>query len=391
MSIQLSRYRHAIISNPSIAPQDEALLIERQATLTCHYAPFEHINTGAKVVLLGMTPGAQQAGNALRALRDALTAGSSDADALAKAKTTASFSGPMRGNLVAMLDHVGLQHRLGLGSCGELFTTRTEMVHFTSALRYPVFVNGKDYSGNPAIHRTPFLKALSERWLTEEVLCLPDSYWIPLGKEATAAIRAQVEQGHLPAHQVLDGMPHPSGANAERIAYFLGTKAREALSAKTDASALNARRDALRQRIAAAAQVVAAPATAARTDRNHAMPLPLDAAVAMPPHPAAPPRVRSAHSRRARSFYLEGYDGQPIYPVRIKGRNTGVLAFNLAPRGAGTHTQAFKIEVEDEAKAYEMVASGTYKIRATIGAGVAPSLLGLGDRTVRRLVKVSPV
>lgn len=98
----------------------------------------------------------------------------------------------------------------------------------------------------------------------------------------------------------------------------------------------------------------------------------------------------STDSRRAQSFYLEGYNGQPIYPVRILGRDTGVLAFNLAPRGARTHTKAFKIEVEDEAKAYEMVASGTYKIRATVGAGVSPSLLGLGDRTVRRIVKVSP-
>lgn len=391
MSKDLSRYRHAILSSSNIAPQDEALLIERQGAFACHYAPFEHINMRAKIVLLGMTPGVQQAGNALRALRNALNVRMSDADALAKAKTTASFSGTMRGNLVAMLDHVGLQHRLGLGSCAELFTTRTDVVHFTSALRYPVFVDGKDYSGNPAIQRTPFLKELSERWLTEEVLRLPNAYWIPLGKEATAAIRAQVVQRNLHANQVLDGMPHPSGANAERIAYFLGTKAREALSTKTDASALDARRDALSQRIAAAVQVVPAPATAARPDRNHALMLPPAAAIAMPTRPAAPPRMSSADSRRAQSFYLEGYDGQPIYPVRIKGRNTGVLAFNLAPRGARTHTQAFKIEVQDEAKAYEMVASGTYKIRATIGAGVAPSLLGLGDRTVRRLVKVSPV
>lgn len=36
------------------------------------------------------------------------------------------------------------------------------------------------------------------------------------------------------APRILDGLPHPSGANAERISYFLGKKAREVLSHKTN-------------------------------------------------------------------------------------------------------------------------------------------------------------
>lgn len=36
------------------------------------------------------------------------------------------------------------------------------------------------------------------------------------------------------------GMPHPSGANAERIAYFLGRKPKAALSAKTNADTIDA-------------------------------------------------------------------------------------------------------------------------------------------------------
>jgi hypothetical protein len=34
-------------------------------------------------------------------------------------------------------------------------------------------------------------------------------------------------------------LPHPSGANAERIAYFLGNKARESLSIKTNPDLLD--------------------------------------------------------------------------------------------------------------------------------------------------------
>ena len=33
-----------------------------------------------------------------------------------------------------------------------------------------------------------------------------------------------VYQGLMPAAQMLSGLPHPSGANSERIQYFLGRK-----------------------------------------------------------------------------------------------------------------------------------------------------------------------
>ena len=45
--------------------------------------------------------------------------------------------------------------------------------------------------------------------------------------------------------QVLAGLPHPSGANAERIQYFLGRKDASRLSEKTNASLLDAARAAL--------------------------------------------------------------------------------------------------------------------------------------------------
>jgi hypothetical protein len=47
-------------------------------------------------------------------------------------------------------------------------------------------------------------------------------------------------KGLLKAEQLLDGLPHPSGANAERISYFLGGKPREKLSSKTNAAVLDA-------------------------------------------------------------------------------------------------------------------------------------------------------
>lgn len=240
MNALIHRFRDTIVDAASIEPQDNRLLIERHGPLACHYAPFDHINADAKIVLLGITPGAQQARNALTELATALRANKSDADALELSKKTASFSGPMRNNLIAMLDRIGLHAVLGIESCARLFDTRTDLVHFTSALRYPVFVNGKDYSGSPSIRTTPALREMSRRWLDEEVALLKDAFWVPLGKEPSAVLDDCVARGQLDAQRVLAGLPHPSGANAERISYFLGTKQREALSAKTNPELIDA-------------------------------------------------------------------------------------------------------------------------------------------------------
>jgi len=118
-------------------------------------------------------------------------------------------------------------------SCASLFDEAHEQVHFTSALRYPVFVDGTNYNGNPDPLRTPLLREIIETFLMEEARALPHAVWLPLGPKPTATLQYLVALGLLPVDRVLEGMPHPSGANAERIAFFLGRKARSELSAKT--------------------------------------------------------------------------------------------------------------------------------------------------------------
>lgn len=277
----LATYRPHLVAEPDLHPASPALLIEQSGVLSCHYAPFDYINRTARIVLLGMTPGTQQARNALLELRNHLIAGTPDEQALHKAKEFASFSGPIRNNLVAMLDHVGMPELLGLASCADLFTSRTDLVHFTSALRYPVFVNGKDYSGSPSILSTTFLRNLSEHWLSEEAEILKDAYWIPLGKEAKTATGLQVARGTLRSDRVLDGMVHPSPSNAERIAYFLGRKPREVLSNRTDPVVIDAGKARLLVRLAsstphrllppaqvAPSSVTATSTTAPRVDKT---------------------------------------------------------------------------------------------------------------------------
>jgi hypothetical protein len=214
------------------------LLMAQENSLSISYAPFDYIQRGARLAIVGITPGAQQARNALLEARRQLIAGNDQPAVLKAAKMFASFSGPMRNNLVAMLDHVGLNRWMGVLSTAESWNSRPDLVHFASALRYPVFVGGENYSGAPSMIATPVLREALIRNLGEEVAALPDAVWVPLGSKATEGIGLLIKLGLLSADRVLLGLPHPSGANAERIAYFLGRKDRASLSIKTSPDAI---------------------------------------------------------------------------------------------------------------------------------------------------------
>jgi hypothetical protein len=146
------------------------------------YAPFDHINRDAQIVIVGLTPGRQQMRNAILEARRLLRAGASIDEAPAGAKVHASFSGPMRRNLV----DIGVARLLGLGSTASLWA------------------------------------------------------------EASDAVAAQAG---IDPTRILTGLPHPSGANAERILFFLGRKARADLSSKVAPDKLISARAALETRI----------------------------------------------------------------------------------------------------------------------------------------------
>lgn len=228
---------------------DPRLSIARDGKLSVHYAPFDHVETGARLVLVGLTPGHQQMRIALATARDALVAGVSEAEASARAKHAASFAGTMRNTLSKMLDHIGLQAVLGSDSCQEIWDM-PGAVHYTSALRYPVFAGGTNYPGTPKPLRTPLLRQFIETELAAEARMLPNAVWLPLGGGATEALLHLVKNGVLDRGRVFDGLPHPSGANAERVAYFMGRKQRQHLSAKTSPDKIDAKRRALENRVA---------------------------------------------------------------------------------------------------------------------------------------------
>lgn len=215
------------------------------------YAPFEYINKEARVVIVGITPGQTQMLNALREAKQQIQKGAQGQEVLKAAKSTGAFSGPMRPNLTNLLDQIGINRWLGLSSCSELFGAAARLVQTTSILRNPVFINGENYNGTPNMIRTPLLRQQIIQHFGEDASALPNAVFIPLGDKVAEALKFLASQGLIRRDRILDGLPHPSGANAERIAYFIGKKAREALSAKTDPDKLDQARISLIGRVGA--------------------------------------------------------------------------------------------------------------------------------------------
>lgn len=213
---------------------DGRLTLAREGRVEVSYAPFEHVVSTAQVIIVGITPGEHQAGQALLEARRQVLAGADDRTALASAKVHAAFSGRMREGLVRMLDHVGLNDRLGVETCSYLWDTHGHLAHFTSALRNPVFVDGENYSGQPSMTRTHLLRGIVEECLAEEARALPNALWVPCGGTAAEGVEWLVRKGVLDPDRVCLGMPHPSPANVERVQYFLGLRDRDSLSAKTN-------------------------------------------------------------------------------------------------------------------------------------------------------------
>ena len=243
-STPFSRYASAV-RNFEGDSLDPSLLMHREGDVSVYYAPFEWVNPQARIVLVGITPGKVQAVNALKEARRALDEGASDEEALRRAKLTGAFSGPMRPNLIALLDSIGMHAKLGLTSCDELFGRSSSLLQTASALQFPVFFRGENYNGTPDPTRHPLLQRLLTDYFGSMMGQLPNAAFIPLGPVPSKALDWLVAKGVVKGSQVLHGLPHPSGANGERIAFFLGRKQRSELSAKTNAVKLEASKAAL--------------------------------------------------------------------------------------------------------------------------------------------------
>ena len=150
------------------------LLLAARRRAAVYFAPFDWVNREAKVILVGLTPGVHQAHIALATAAHHLRAGATINEALSKASRAASFAGPMRANMVKMLDGIDLPRHLWIQSASQLFGDRSDLLATTSVICHPVFVKDKDgkdqnYGGGvPKIDREPLLAAFAAQVLAAE-------------------------------------------------------------------------------------------------------------------------------------------------------------------------------------------------------------------------------
>lgn len=201
--------------------KSENFLLDRdeKKQLDIYYAPFEYINPDAKVVIAGITPGLYQMRQSFEAIRD--LADASDETALRAVKQRGSFSGPIRKNLVTMLDDLGLHHHLHIPTTLDLFGEANHLVQNTAVLPFPVFYKGKNYNGSsPDMIRTELFRPYVEGVFAEEMQELQDALILPMGVNVRRAVEQLVDRGLVDGDRVVSGFPHPSGGNGHRHRIF---------------------------------------------------------------------------------------------------------------------------------------------------------------------------
>jgi hypothetical protein len=161
---------------------------------------------------------------AFEACRDALRDQRNDNECLAAAKATAAFAG-MRKRMTGWLDDLGVAKWLDIGSTSALFETRSDLVHSTSAIRYPVFVGDdlRNYSGSsPSPDRSQLLMSIVTARLVPELASMPNALVVPLGN---AVSRLMTSLADVDPSRCLVGFPHPSGANGHAPKQFASQRA----------------------------------------------------------------------------------------------------------------------------------------------------------------------
>ena len=230
---RFAQYAPAIAALPDRTPLTKTDLLRpdfrlhqeqtRNGLLEIYYSPIDVVNAQARIILIGICPGfapMQLAyAEAGRCLRDGLP----DDETQERAKRRAQWVGQTRVNLIAMLDALDVPAHLNIPSASALFDTHTHLLHSSAAVRYPVFINGGNYSGyGPDFQKTPVLRQYIETTLPQELAHIGKALVVLLGRSVSESLQALIGE-QLRAHdRLVISAPHPSAGpgNAQRKQMF---------------------------------------------------------------------------------------------------------------------------------------------------------------------------
>jgi hypothetical protein len=192
-------------------------LIKREYNIEIYYAPFDYINSKAKIMIVGITPGLQQMLQSFEAVNEGRS--------LKEVKDLSSFKGSMRTTLIKYLDALNINKKLRIKSCESLFNINSKYLHSTSLIKYPVFDKGRNYSGSGLLKKKLLLDFLEEHFV-KELKKLDKTIIIPLGNTVSSTIDYLNNEFKLNLKCFLKGFPHPSGLNVRKDIQFKENKIR---------------------------------------------------------------------------------------------------------------------------------------------------------------------
>jgi len=201
------------IDKKSVVSKD--FLVNKDGNIEIYYAPFDYINSKAKIVIVGITPGLQQMTQSFQVIKDGKS--------LKEVKDLSSFKGSMRTTLIKYMEELKINKKLKIKSCESLFNLDSKYLHTTSLVKYPVFDKGKNYSGANILKKKILLDFIEKNFL-EELKTLKKSIIVPLGNTVSSTIEYLNSKYNLKLECFLKGFPHPSGANARKNIQFKENK-----------------------------------------------------------------------------------------------------------------------------------------------------------------------
>ena len=190
-------------------------LVNKDGSIEIYYAPFDYINSKAKIAIVGITPGLQQMTQSFQAIKDGKS--------LKEVKDLSSFKGSMRTTLIKYMDELKINKILKIKTCESLFNIDSKYLHTTSLVKYPVFDKGKNYSGVNILKKKILLEFIEENFL-KELKIIQNSIIIPLGNTVSSTIDYLNTKHQLSLRCFLKGFPHPSGLNVRKNIQFEDNK-----------------------------------------------------------------------------------------------------------------------------------------------------------------------
>ena len=225
------RFRDLLRAQGSRAAEGSATCLASDGRYELVYMPFHLVNRSAKLAVVGITPGPTQRDLAYASVQESLHLGLPDEQVFARAKQSAAFGGPMRKNLIRMLDHFRFPQMLGVANSADLWGKDAHLLESTSVVPHAAFKGRAMFAGSfEEVMASPVLRGCFEADFVLSLGALePDTLFIALGPTPLAALDWCVQRKLLGAEQVLGAFAHPSAGAGTQIDVYLGARKAEDL------------------------------------------------------------------------------------------------------------------------------------------------------------------